>query len=254
MGNTVTLSWAAPNGGVTPTAPAEEGCRLAPCWPASHRRVDADNIVRTERDLLRPRPHDGRGDEGGGLERSAAARERAAPPAAPTGLLGLANGDQLTLTWRHGTGGSAATGVIIDVTGAASGSLSLALSDSFSFGGMPPGTYSFAVRAFNLSGSSGPSNTVTLTFPGSCAAPQTPVNFSATRAGNVISVSWAPALNGAAPTGFTLIVSGTYSLEVRIAGRSISAPVGPGTYTLSVAATNPCGTSPPTAAQTVTLS
>ena len=67
----------------------------------------------------------------------------------------------------------------------------------------------------------------------------------------MISVSWAPALNGAAPTGFILIVTGTYSLDVPIAGRSISAPVGPGTYTLSVAATNPCGTSAPTAAQTV---
>jgi len=178
----------------------------------------------------------------------------AAPPAAPTGLLGLADGNQLTLTWRNATTGGGASGVIVDVTGAANASLPLVLSDSFSFAGVPPGTYTFAVRAFNGTGTSGPSNAVTLTFPGSCAAPQTPANFSATRTGNVISVVWAPALHGAAPTGYILIVRGTYSLDVPIAGRSISAPVGPGTYTLSVAATNPCGTSTPTAAQTVAVS
>ena len=125
------------------------------------------------------------------------------------------------------------------------------MSDSFSFSGVPPGTYTFAVRAFNGIGPSGPSNAVTLTFPGSCAAPQTLSGFSATKAGNVISVVvGARAAVGRAPTGYILIVSGTYSINVPIAGRSLSSPVGPGTYTFRVAATNACGTSAPTAAQT----
>jgi hypothetical protein len=176
-----------------------------------------------------------------------------APPAAPTGLLGLANGNQLTLTWRNPTSGSAPTGLFLDVTGAASGSLPIALSDSFSFSGVPAGSYTFAVRAFNGTGASGPSNAVTLSFPGSCAAPQTPTGFSASKSGNVISVSWAPALSGAAPTSYVLMVTGTYSINVPIPSRSLSSPVGPGTYILRVAATNPCGTSAPTAPQTVTI-
>jgi hypothetical protein len=256
VGNTVTLSWAAPNGGVTPTEYVVEGGTSPGAVLAS---LPTGGLTPTISFVAPSGIYYVRVHAMAGGTKSAASNEVqllvnvAAPPAAPTGLLGLANGDQLSLTWRNAAGGSAATGVMIDVSGAANSSIPLALSDSFSFGGVPPGTYAFAVRAFNGSGPSGPSNTVTLTFPGSCAAPQTPVNFSATRAGNVISVSWAPALNGAAPTGFRLIVSGTYSLEVPIAGRSISAPVEPGTYTLSVAATNPCGTSTPTAAQTVTL-
>ena len=257
VGNTVTLSWAAPNGGVTPTEYLLEGGTSPGAVLAS---LPTGGLTPTISFVAPSGIYYVRVHAMAGGTKSAASNEVqllvnvTAPPAAPTGLLGLATGDQLTLTWRNAAGGNAATGVMIDVSGAANGSLPLALSDSFSFGGVPPGSYAFAVRTFNGSGSSGPSNTVTLTFPGSCAAPQTPVNFSATRAGDVISVSWAPALSGAAPTGFTLIVRGTYSLEVPIAGRSLSAPVGPGTYTLSVAATNPCGTSTPTAAQTVTLS
>jgi hypothetical protein len=257
VGNTVTLSWAAPNGGVTPTGYVVEGGVSPGAVLAS---LPTGGVTPTISFVAPSGIYYVRVHAMAGGTKSAASNEVqllvnvTAPPAAPTGLLGLANGDQLSLSWRNATGGSAATGVMIDVTGAANGSFPLPLSDSFSFGGAPPGTYAFAVRAFNESGSSGPSNTVTLTFPGSCTAPQTPVNFSATHAGNVISVSWAPALNGAAPTGYILIVRGTYNLEVPMAGRSISAPVGPGTYALSVASTNPCGTSTPTAAQTVTLS
>ena len=255
-GNSVTLAWTPPAGGVTPTGYLLEGGMSPGSTMAS---VPSGGTTPTISFVAPSGIYYVRVHAIAGGTKSAASNEvqllvnMTAPPAAPTGLLGLANGDQLSLTWRNAAGGSAATGVMIDVSGAANSSIPLALSDSFSFGGVPPGTYAFAVRAFNGSGPSGPSNTVTLTFPGSCTAPQTPVNFSATRAGNVISVSWAPALNGAAPTGFRLIVSGTYSHEVPIAGRSISAPVGPGTYTLSVAATNPCGTSTPTAPQTVTL-
>jgi len=256
VGNSVTLAWTPPAGGVTPTAYLLEGGTAPGSTMAS---VPTGGTTPTmsfnaPNGVLYVRVH-----AVAGSAKSPASNEVqllvnvAAPPGAPTGLLGLANGNQLTLSWRNPVSGSPATGVIVDVTGAATASVPMGLSDSFSFGGVPPGTYTFAVRAFNETGSSGPSNAVTLTFPGSCAVPYTPANFTVSRSGNVVSASWAPALNGAAPTGFRLIVHGTYSLDVPIAGRSISAPVGPGTYTLSVAATNPCGTSAPTAAQTVTV-
>ena len=113
---------------------------------------------------------------------------------------------------------------------------------------MPPGTYAFAVRAFNGRAQ----RTVKhghADVSGILRGTANPAIFRV-EGWQRDSVSWSPALNGAAPTGFTLIVTGTYSLDVPIAGRSLSSPVGPGTYTLSVAATNPCGTSAPTAAQT----
>jgi hypothetical protein len=256
VGNSVTLAWTPPAGGVTPTgylleggtAPGTTMASLPTGGTAPTMSFDAPSGV------LYVRVH-----AVAGSAKSAASNEVPlhvnvpAPPGAPTGLLGLANGNHLTLVWRNGTSGSPAAGVTLDVTGAATASVPMALSDSFALGGVPPGTYTFAVRAFNGTGTSGPSNAVTLTFPGSCAVPHTPANFSVTRTGNVVSASWAPALSGAAPTGFLLMVMGTYTLEVPIAGRSISAPVGPGVYTLSVAATNPCGTSAPTIAQTVTV-
>ncbi len=52
--------------------------------------------------------------------------------------------------------------------------------------GVPPGTYTFALRAFNASGQQQSSNAVTLTFPGTCSPPATPTNFSASNSGNTI--------------------------------------------------------------------
>ena len=256
VGNSVTLVWAPPAGGMAPTGYLLEGGSSPGAVLAS---VPTGGLAPTMSFVAPSGIFYVRVHALAGAAKSGPSNEVqllvnvTAPPAAPTGLLGLANGNQLTLTWRNPTSGSAPTGLFLDVTGAASGSLPIALSDSFSFSGVPAGSYTFAVRAFNGTGASGPSNAVTLSFPGSCAAPQTPTGFSASKSGNVISVSWAPALSGAAPTSYLLMVTGTYSINVPIASRSLSSPVGPGTYILRVAATNPCGTSAPTAAQTVTI-
>ena len=256
VGNSVTLVWTPPNGGLTPTGYLLEGGTSPGAVLAS---VPTGGLAPTMSFIAPSGIFYVRVHALAGAAKSAPSNEvqllvnMTAPPGAPTGLLGLANGNQLTLTWRNPSSGSAPTGLMLDVTGAASASLPIALSDSFSFSGVPPGSYTFAVRAFNGTGSSGPSNAVTLTFPGSCAAPLTPTGFSASKAGNVVSVAWSPALSGPAPTGYILMVTGTYSINVPIAGRSLSSPVGPGTYTLRVAATNSCGTSAPTAAQTITI-
>jgi hypothetical protein len=49
------------------------------------------------------------------------------------------------------------------------------------------------------------------------------------------------------------MVTGSFVGSFPTTARTLSGTVGPGTYTLSVIATNPCGTSAPTAGQTVTL-
>ncbi len=50
-------------------------------------------------------------------------------PSAPTDLLGLADGSDLTLAWRNTLRGGTATGVELDVSGAKSGSFPLPLTE-----------------------------------------------------------------------------------------------------------------------------
>jgi hypothetical protein len=49
-------------------------------------------------------------------------------------------------------------------------------------------------------------------------------------------------VSGPAVTGYVLLVEGALSATLSTQGRSLTGAVGPGTYTLRVAATNPCGT------------
>ena len=48
-------------------------------------------------------------------------------------------------------------------------------------------------------------------------------------------------------------MTGAYVGSIAVAGRTLSGTVGPGTYALSVAATNRCGTGPATAAETIVI-
>ncbi len=172
-------------------------------------------------------------------------------PSPPTGLLGLADGSTATLVWRNTLAGGAPTAIVLDVTGDRTESFSLPLTDRFSFTGVPPGTYTVALRAINASGSSGPSNAVTLTFPGTCSPPATPTDFTTWRSGSTIFVSWSPPANGAAPEGYVVNVAGPINGSFPTTSLTVSGPAAQGTYTLSVTATNSCGTSAATPAQTI---
>ena len=59
--------------------------------------------------------------------------------------------------------------------------------------------------------------------------------------------------DGPAPTSYRLLVSGGFTGELALTQRTIAGAVGAGTYTLSVIATNACGSGPATAPQTVTI-
>jgi hypothetical protein len=174
-------------------------------------------------------------------------------PSAPTHLQGLASGSTLALSWLNTADGGAATGLVLDVTGALSTSLPLAMTDQFSFAGVPAGTYTFQVRATNAQGSSGASNPVTLSFPGACQVPSVPQDLEAYVVGNVVTIRWNAPASGAAATGYVLTVGGAVSLTLPVTGRSLSSPAPPGTYTFTVAAQNACGTSPGTTARSVTV-
>ena len=63
-------------------------------------------------------------------------------------------------------------------------------------------------------------------------------------------VDWLPPTTGAAAVGYVVSVSGAVSGSFPTQSRTLAVPVPPGSYTVSVASTGPCGTSAPTAAQT----
>jgi YVTN family beta-propeller protein len=176
------------------------------------------------------------------------------PPSAPANLLGLANGSNLALSWRTTTAGGTPASFVLDVSGALNLSVPLPASETFSYTGVPDGTYTFAVRAINGTGTSAASPPVTLTFPSACpGAPQAPTGFAVTRVGSQLTVGWDPPVAGPAVSSYVLQVTGALNLALPLTARSISGGVGPGTYNLSVVAVNPCGSGVATAPQSVTV-
>jgi hypothetical protein len=175
-------------------------------------------------------------------------------PSAPANLLALVNGSTVALAWRNTFEGGAPTSLILGVSGAIAGAFPLPLEDSASFSGVPAGTYTLALSATNAAGMGDWSNYVTVTVPGLCSgAPLTPTNFLAYNVGHTIYAMWDPAASGPAPTNYTLNVGGSYVGNVSTTSRSLSGTVGAGSYALSVAATNACGSSVFTAVQTVAI-
>jgi len=176
------------------------------------------------------------------------------PPSAPAHLLGVVNGSTLALAWTNTYAGGAPAALALDVTGSIVTSLPLGFGESASFAGVPGGTYTLALRALNAGGSSPPSNAVMVTFPGACSGPPlVPTNVLAYRVDRTVYVDWAPAASGPAPTGYVLHVSGSWLGSLSTPERDLQGAVGPGAYTLSVVAVNPCGASAGSAPQTVVV-
>jgi hypothetical protein len=169
------------------------------------------------------------------------------PPDPPIDLRGVANGQNLRLQWRLPSTGGRPSTVFLDVAGAVTTTLPLAPAQSFAFNGVPPGAYTFSVRAANASGVSSSSGSVVLVFPGQCAPPLPPTQFSASVVGNVVNLSWAAPLSGLTPTGYRVIVAGTYNLEILTPDTRLNGQAPPGVYALSVVAVDECGRSAPTA-------
>lgn len=175
-------------------------------------------------------------------------------PSAPENLLSVVNGSTLGLAWRNGYAGGEPSSLVLDVTGGITTSIPLGLTDNFNVAGVPAGTYTLALRAVNTSGSSLPSAPVTVTFPGACSgAPSAPVNFVAYKVGATIHVIWDPPTSGPAPTSYLLDVTGAFVGAIPTTSRTLNGMVGPGSYGLRVSAVNACGSSAPTAEQTVTI-
>jgi hypothetical protein len=255
-GNTVTATWTMPPGSISPTGFVIEG-GLSPGAVIGSLPTGSTGLAFTfsaPTGLFFIRVH-----SIAGASRSAASNEiRIAvnvplPPAAPTNLVGEAFGSQLRLAWRNSFQEGTPTNIRLDVSGAVTVSMSLPVSESFTFSGVPPGTYSFTMRALNASGVSAASNPITLTFPAACVVPSTPIDVVVARAANVVTVSWNAPAAGPTPTGYQVNVTGTVSLTVPTAQLSLSGAAGPGTYAITVVATHPCGASAPSVTQTIVV-
>ena len=175
------------------------------------------------------------------------------PQAAPTKLTGNAVGNRLQLAWTNAGTGGTPTGLLLHVSGALSLTLPLAPGQTFSYPSVPPGTYTLAVSAQNAAGTSPPSNSVTLTFPGTCNPPAAPTNLQASRVGNLVTVSWESPASGGAPDGYTLIVTGALTGSFFTTDRGLSGTVPAGAYTTAVMSNNACGASVATPPQNVVV-
>ncbi|MEZ5417566.1 MAG: DUF1800 family protein [Vicinamibacterales bacterium] len=175
-------------------------------------------------------------------------------PNPPTNVQGAVKGSNLVLAWKNSFTGGTPTSLQLDVTGSATASLPLPLTETFDLAGVPDGTWTFRLRGINAAGVSSQSSSVTLRAPSrTCALPRVPTNFVVGRSGNVVSASWDTPQGGTPATSYILSVGGAYNGAFPIAGRGFSAPAPPGTYNFSVLAVNACGIGPVTAFQTITI-
>jgi hypothetical protein len=259
VGNTVTVSWSLPSGGVSPTGYILEGG----VTPGSVLASLATGSTATTYTFTAPTgSYYIRLYSVASGVRSSASNEVlllvgvAAPPSAPSApsnLTATVSGSSLALSWVNTSAGGAPTGINLDVTGAFNGSIGTSVTESFSLAAVPSGTYTISVRAFNAAGSSGSSNSVTFTIPGGCSLPGMPANFNLTANGSVVAATWSAPGGGAAPTSYIVSVTGGFTGQLATTGLGLSGTVAPGSYTVNVLARNACGDGPATASRTITI-
>jgi hypothetical protein len=178
-------------------------------------------------------------------------------PLPPTGLYASEiRGNRLTLRFTAPPVGLTPTAYLIE-GGAVPGSVAASIV-------IPPTplatidapTGSFYVRVRTQSGAliSEPSNEI-LIFVNVPALPSAPDHFTTTVVGDTLSLAWRPTFAGGEPASFVLDVSGAAvaSLPVGNGNGATFAGVPAGTYTLSLRALNPLGSSFPSAPVTVSV-
>ena len=148
------------------------------------------------------------------------------------------------------------TALWLSVSGPLNAALPLPLGETFALDGVPPGTYTLSLVAANASGVSEPSNAISLSFPGTCTGPpRAPTKFTSWREGATMVVSWQPPESGPAVSSYTVSLSGALVATFETTAHSVSGPLGPGEYAISVTAVNACGRGPavPAAPQWTTV-
>ena len=168
------------------------------------------------------------------------------PPAAPTNLAAYANGVAALLTWDLGSGGSAATGMVVYAGttpgGSDVGAFTMAAGTQLFVPAVNPGTYYLRVAAANNGGISPASNEVTFVMPpgGACSAP--PARTINTLVfGRYVRLSWAPVPGASA---YQLNYTGTFAGSSTIPGHltAVTVPGAPlGIYQATLTTQFSCG-------------
>jgi probable HAF family extracellular repeat protein len=258
VGNVVTLRWVPPAAGPRPTSYSVEG-GINPGEVLAAFPTGSANPIYTF-----PAPAGSftvRVHAMAGAEKSAASNEirlhvlAKVAPSAPASLTGTVNGSTVYLTWRHTYHGGAPTADVLEAQwGSTTMYFPLGLTETFSAGGVPPGTYHLRIWATNAGGVSGPSNMLTIEVPGPCTGPPAPPsNVLAYAVGRTVFVIWDPPTSGPSAVSYELFVTGAYVGSFRTAGRALSGTVAPGRYDLSLVARNPCGPGAATPVYTVVV-
>jgi hypothetical protein len=171
-------------------------------------------------------------------------------PSAPEAPQATVSGATLHLAYTPTFGGAPATGLVLDVSGAVSGSIALPATEQLAFADVPAGVYTLRLRAVNDGGASAASDPVEVTVPGVCAEPPgAPEDLLAYATGGTTFVMWDPPAAGA-PTGYVITVPGIGTLPTT--ARWVSGGLAAGTYTIEVRAIGACGTGA-AATQTLTI-
>lgn len=176
-------------------------------------------------------------------------------PSPPAPLLGAVQQGGVALSWQPTFSGGEPAGFELDVTGAVTATVPLGVVEHFAVPNVPPGFYTFRVRAVNAYGSSAPSAPLTLAVTGGCSGPPLPpANILASVSGATLQFVWDLPASGAAIDDYLIdVASPAFTGQVPIGGRALSAAVPPGAYTLRFASRNACGTSPFTSPTTLTV-
>lgn len=174
------------------------------------------------------------------------------PPGAPQNLQVVVNGSALSLSWQPGPGGAPTDYLIAAGTGPGLSNLVAGLpvsGTSLSASGIPIGSYWIRLYARNAAGIGGPSNEVNAVVGPSCTLPSAPRNFTFTKAGFNLTLSWLPPAAGGPSFIYGLLAGsspGATNLFLGAIGSitSIGGTVPAGNYFVRVIAANACGIGP----------
>ena len=183
-------------------------------------------------------------------------------PAAPSSLRAVAAADAIAFSWTAPQDPS--VDAIILEAGSAPGrsdylsGYSVGLAGAFMATGVAPGKYYARLRSHNASGVSLASNEVAVTAGIWPALPLPPNGLSASVVNRVVSLKWAAATGGGPALSYSIEAGSQLGLaDLAVVSTSIvpaySTSVQPGTYFVRVRASNPVGTSLPSADVRVTV-
>jgi hypothetical protein len=184
-----------------------------------------------------------------------------AVPGPPTNLVASVSGTTLTLTWGAPASGGAPLAYLIDAgTGPGGSNIAAGVNVGNILGasaGVPVGQYFIRVRAVNGLGAGLPSNEVVAQV-GSTGPPGAPTNLDFTVLGGAVQLRWSAPATGGTPTGYNVEVGsdiGASNYGVVAVGNvtSVTNPSAPaGTYFVRVRATNAFGPSAPSNERIIT--